>query len=325
MKTIFMYSGQGSQYYHMGAQLYTSDRTFRQQLDSFDDQLRTQWGHSVLALMYAPQSKKTKAFDDVVLSSLAIFMVEQSLTETLVQYGCRPDGILSVSMGALAATCASGAVSHHAMLEATLKMAEGVRRSCVAGAMLAILAPPALYDNNHALRQSSVIAAVNTPIHFVISLPRSKVATVEDFLSEKKVAFQRMPVSHAYHSCWIDPARDDFFSVFARVRHTQSLIPMNLCSIPALQHSSPTQALWNAIRLPMRLRETIRHFEQSGPCHYIDLGPSGTLATLLKYILPPQSRSRVHAILTPLGEDDRNLHATLAADMMYSEASSKSP
>jgi bacillaene synthase trans-acting acyltransferase len=308
-----MFSGQGAQYYHMGAQLYASNKVFRQQMEVINSMVMTRSGYSVLAAVYAPRRQKNECFDDTVLSSLAIFMVERALTETLVHYGCHPDGVLSVSMGALAAVCAGGAVSHQDMVEAVVQQVEALERACVEGAMLALLAPLALYEENLELAESSEIAAVNAASHFVIALPRSQLERVEAFLAIRKVAFQRLPVSRAYHSHWIDPARAAFFAGSNRLMHARGRIPMSLCSTAPSTFFSSTEGIWEAIRKPIRFREAVHHFEQDGPHRYIDVGTSGTLATLLKYALPADSRSCVHAILTPLGDDRRNLHNVLLA------------
>jgi hypothetical protein len=74
-----------------------------------------------------------------------------------------------------------------------------------------------------------------------------------------------------------------------------------------------TEALWDAIRQPIRFREAVLDIEQEEPHHYVDVGTSGTLATLLKYVLPSGSPSRVHSIVTPLGQCDRNLESVLLA------------
>jgi bacillaene synthase trans-acting acyltransferase len=312
-KTIFMFSGQGAQYYHMGAELYASEKVFREQMDTMNSMVVDRLGCSVLASMYASERRKTQPFQDTVLSNLGIFMVEHALTETLAHYGCRPDAVLGASMGALAAICATGAVAHQEMLEAAIRQALALERTCLEGAMLAILAPPALYEHNVDLAENSEVAAVNSASHFVIALPRWELHRVEAFLTSRKVAFQRLPVSRAYHSRWIDPARAGFFAASEQLSFARGRIPVNLCSVAPSVFLASTEALWNAIRQPIRLSEAIRHFEKDGPYRYIDVGPSGTLATLLKYALPGHSRSRVDAILTPLGYDQKNLQTFLIA------------
>jgi acyl transferase domain-containing protein len=177
--------------------------------------------------------------------------------------------------------------------------------------MCAILAPAALYSDNHELAQNSEIAALNSKSHFVIALPRTKVAETEAFLAKRKVEYQRMPVSRAYHSRWIDPARQEFSVALECVSYLQSRIPISLCWTQSSTSFVSTEALWNAIRQPIRFREAVLDMERDGPHHYIDVGTSGTLATLLRYVLPTGSRSRVHSILTPFDQCDRNLQNVL--------------
>lgn len=69
---------------------------------------------------------------------------------------------------------------------------------------------------------------------------------------------------------------------------------------------------WRVVREPIRLRDTIAQLERAGTYRYVDLGAAGTLATFVKYALPPGSRSTTHAILTPYGHDIRNLTALMA-------------
>ena len=309
-----MFSGQGAQYYHMGAKLYATNEVFRKQMDAMDRMLMTRWGYSILGSMYALQRRKVECFEHTVLSSLAIFMVERALSETLAHYGCCPDRVLGVSMGAFAAICASEAlVSHQEVLEAVVHYSEVLEHTCPEGTMYAILAPSALYSDNPELAESSEIAAINADSHFVIALPRTEAARVEAFLANRRVAFQRMPVSRAYHSRWISPARQECFVAFERLTYVQGRIPINLCWTESSTFFVSTEALWNTIRQPIRFRESVQNIEQDGPHHYIDVGTSGTLAALLKYALPTGSRSRVHSILTPLDQGDRNLQNVLLA------------
>lgn len=65
---------------------------------------------------------------------------------------------------------------------------------------------------------------------------------------------------------------------------------------------------WDAIYAPIQFAKTIRKLELQGSWRYIDLGPSGTLATFLKYLLTDSSRSHAVAILSRAGRDQQCLH-----------------
>jgi bacillaene synthase trans-acting acyltransferase len=313
LKTIFMFSGQGAQYYHMGAQLYASNKVFRGEMDAIDKMIRDRVGFSIIDLIYAPQRSKTEALDDTVLSNLAIFMVERALTTVLAHHGCRPDMVLGVSMGALAAACAAGAIGFPDILEAAIKQAKAFEADCSPGAMLALLAPPALYQENLELSKTSEVAAVNSPFHFVISFPSSEAASIAAFLLARKVPFQSLPVSRAYHSRWIDPARRGFFAAFKDILYQRSRVPLSFCTSAPPTYLLTTEAIWDAIRKSIGFIQTIQQLEREGSNRYIDVGTSGTLATLLKHGISSKSGSRVEAILTPIGDEHRNLQKVLFA------------
>ncbi|MBP6919310.1 MAG: hypothetical protein KBB94_10400, partial [Legionellaceae bacterium] len=59
--------------------------------------------------------------------------------------------------------------------------------------------------------------------------------------------------------------------------------------------------LWDVIRLPLLFQASVETLEQSGPYHYLDLGPFGTLANFVKYNLKPGSLSKTLLMLTPFG------------------------
>jgi bacillaene synthase trans-acting acyltransferase len=313
MKIVFMFSGQGAQYYHMGAKLYGSNQIFREKMDLMDRSLVSQFGFSVLGSMYAAERAKSESFDHTVLSNLGIFMVERALSDTLAHYCCYPDRVLGVSMGSFGAICASGAASHQEVFEAVVRYCEVIEHSCIEGKMYAILGPAALYSDNLELAEHSEIAAINSESHFVIALPRATAGEIEAFLLKRKIAYQRMPVSRAYHSRWIDPAFQEFFVALEAVSYVQSRIPVSLCLTESSTSFVSAEALWDAIRRPIRFRDAVLEIEREEPHHYVDVGTAGTLATLLKYIIPAGSPSRVHSIVTPFGQCDRNLESVLLA------------
>jgi acyl transferase domain-containing protein len=305
MNTVFLYAGQGSQYYHMGQTLYAGEPVFHRHMKLLDEALQPLVGESLLKRLYAPEVFKAEPFDDTVTSSLALFMVERAITEMLAAEDCHPDAVVGVSMGCFAALCASGQISESSMLPAVVKQAEVMAADCEEGAMLGVLAHPDLYEQCPELSEFCELAAINGSSHFVIALPRSALTMVEACLARNRIPFQRMPVSRAYHSCWIDPAKEGCIEAFSRLPCGASDIPAELCIDNA--YVADSHPLWEAMRQPMQWCDAIIGLEQRGPCRYIDLSPSGTLATLLKYLLPSTSRSTTYSTLTPMGNDAHNL------------------
>ena len=63
----------------------------------------------------------------------------------------------------------------------------------------------------------------------------------------------------------------------------------------------PPEFLWKVIRDPIRFSETIAGLIRQQPYRYIDVGPSGTLAAFMRYLLPAGHPAQVQKVLSPFG------------------------
>jgi acyl transferase domain-containing protein len=310
--TVFMFSGQGSQYFQMGRALYDGDDTFREWMIELDDIARGESGKSVIETLYSDAHGKGDPFDRTLLTHPAIFMVEFSLAQSLMRAGVRPGIVLGVSLGSFAAAAVAGHISVEDAMTAVARQAIALEECCEPGGMIAVLADPALFAEDF-LSGRSELAAVNFSSHFVVSARRAELAEIEAALMRRNIGYQRLPVSVPFHSQWMEGAKARFESFMRSIRLKRGRLPLACCDQATILFDLPDDYFWNVVRRQIRLRETIAQLEREGARRYIDLGPSGTLATFLKYIAPATTKSTAHAILTPYGFDGRNLAALLAA------------
>ncbi len=307
METVFMFSGQGSQYFQMGKPLYESDERFRRRLDRLDEVARQSIGRSVVDAMYAKDRARGERFDSVLLTHPAIFMVEYALAQSLIEAGVRPDVVLGVSVGSFAAAAVAGFVDGNDALRAVIRQAT-LLSGCETGGMTAVLADPALFEEEW-MNGRGELAAVNFAAHFVVSAKQADLEGIEAVLKERGIGFQRLPVAHPFHSRWIDGARQPFASFMRTVATTRGTLPLASCDRTTVLTELDEEYFWHVVRRPIRFREMTARLEERGARRYIDVGPAGTLATFLKYGLPPGSRSTAQAVLTPFGTDRRNFSA----------------
>lgn len=310
--TVFMFSGQGSQYFQMGRGLYGENATFRQWMQDLDEIARPIAGTSIVEAIYAEGRTKGDSFDRTLLTHPAIFMVEYALARTLVESGLRPDVVLGVSLGSFTAAAVAEALSVEDALTSVIRQALVLEQHCDRGGMLAILAAPALFDEPF-LRDSTELAAINFDSHFVVSAPNESLGEIEGILRRRGIGHQRLPVSFAFHSEWIAGARAPFASVMQSVQTQAPGIPMACCERAGFVDDLSGDYFWNVLRRPMRFREMVAALDGAGARRYVDVGPAGTLATFLRYgILSAGSASSAHAILTPFGSDSKNLASLLS-------------
>jgi len=310
--TVFMFSGQGSQYFHMGRALYDGNDTFREWMIELDDIAQEASGRSVIETLYSDARGRGDSFDRTLLTHPAIFMVEYSLAQSLMRAGVWPDIVLGVSLGSFAAAAVAGFIGVEDALTAVMRQATALEEFCEPGGMIAVLADPALFAEDF-LSGRGELAAVNFSSHFVVSARRAELETIEAALRKRNIGYQRLPVSVPFHSQWIDSAKAPFASFMRSIRRRQGRLPLACCDQTAILTELSDDYFWNVVRRPIRFRETTARLEQQGARRYIDLGPSGTLATFLKYGMPAATKSTAHAVLTPYGLDQKNLAAVLAS------------
>jgi acyl transferase domain-containing protein len=309
-RTVFLFSGQGSQYFQMGAPLYQRGGPFRRSMDRMDEMLQGIGGGSVVATLYGGRSKHDP-FDDLALTTPALFMVEVALAETLIEAGVTPHVTLGASHGAFAASVVAGCISVETGLRLALRQAQIVQAECARGGMIAVLSPPQLFDAP-ALHEHAVIAAHHFSKNFVLSARQPALGRIEAFLKSRDVLFQRLPVRYPFHSPWIDAAQAPFLAAAAALHTHEARIPMLCCATAGYVERLPADYFWTAARMPIQFSQTILQLEQEGPSRYIDVGPSGSMATFLKYLLPASSASSITPLITPFGRDAHNLDALLA-------------
>lgn len=308
-KTVFMFSGQGSQFFQMGRQLFDGNEVFREWMKRLDDRARAQCGTSVVEAIY--DGAKGGTFDRTLLTHPAIFMVEYSLAQCLMRAGVVPDMTLGASLGSFAAAAVAGFIEPEQALDAAIQQAKAFEASCKRGGMIAILGDTGLFAEDF-LSDRSELAGVNFDSHFAVSALDAKLDEIEAELKTRGLPHQRLAVSFAFHSQWIDPAQAPFEAYLRALPRSKGRLPVVCCEQAAVLETLPEDFFWRVVRQPIWFREAIAGLERQGRYRYIDVGPSGTMATFVKYALPATSGSTAHPILTPYGQDQKNLAALLA-------------
>lgn len=184
-ETVFMFSGQGSQYNKMGLELYDANPVFRQTMDLLDGSFRELTGKSVVEELYHNTKRKGSRFDDIFYTHPAVFMVQYALAEALIAAGVRPRHVLGVSLGEYVAMAVAKVLPPERALKLIVQQVELLKLTCTTGAMIAILDNERLYHEHTALNENAELIAVNYDKHFTVACSREQAANIQQFLKEK--------------------------------------------------------------------------------------------------------------------------------------------
>lgn len=311
---VFMFSGQGSQYYQMGKNLYESNPVFKERMDYLDGLAKNISGESVLSELYSGDKRlksKGQPFNRTRYTHPSIFMVEYAISQVMLDLGVKPDYLLGSSLGEFISAAISGCLSIEDAFELVLKQAELLESNCEKGGMIAIMDGQHLYDSLPEISQLSEFAGTNYPEQFVVAGEDKSLNELELVLRKNNVIYQRLAMQQGFHSAQMDSIQTQYIDLCNQIAFKKPQIPV-ISALKARELDTIDASHFMEVgRNPINYYQTVSTMEAQQPYVYIDLGPSGSLATFVKYSLPPDSQSRIYSVMTPFGSEQANIDKLL--------------
>lgn len=303
-RTIFMFSGQGSQYYQMGKE-FQEDPIFSHWMKQGADILEGIGQPSFLSLLYETTSRES--WNDLLLTHPGLVIIEYATFQVLKNLGLEPDAILGFSIGEFSAAAAANVLTFEEAIKAAYEQAKIIADICPIGGMTAVLAPPHFYEQS-VLKEYVHLAGINYNEHFMIAGKKNSLEKAHRFLKLSDKTFISLPVNYAFHSPEITQAQIPFESYFKKsVQLKNSSIPLVSSLTGQPLEKIDCSHFWNVVYEPLNFQNVISILESNFNNLFVDLGPSGTLATFIKYNLLKSSSSLAMPLLTPFHNGKKNL------------------
>lgn len=303
---VLMFSGQGSQYYGMGKELFENNKKFCDSMLELDEVVKGLAGYSVLDVLYAGKGKNEE-FTEVSYTHPALFMVQYSLARLLLAEGVQADYVLGASLGEYVAAALAGVMEPGDVLEVLLKQALLLETHCKPGGMLAVFAQWGFYQEAPFVKENSELAGVGFADHFVLAGEKEKLKELEQYFQEKEIITQMIPVSYGFHSFLVEPIAAEYLFFIREKKLFLPRIPI-VSSLGGCEISEVRpEYFWEVTRRPFRFAKAIEYLQKRGKHIYLDLGPTGTLAGYVKRNLGEGAQSSAFPVLTPFGGELKKL------------------
>jgi len=291
----FVFPGQGSQYFGMAQGLYEHVPLFRSEADRCCELLSApeHLGFDLRPIIFSSTEEDAKEreskFARPTVTQPSLFVVEHSLCQVLLAVGVAPVAAAGHSLGEYAAAVAGGLLTLESAVAIVAARAKSTETLAEDGAMLSVAewSEEELASISKGERSGLWLAAVNSPMHAVIS---GEVAAVDALEAELKAAGRKctkLHVQKAFHSGLIGKAADTLKGLGLPAEKSES----KASAVPVA--SNQTGGWLNALQLQdgtywtNHMRGTVywrqnaeKMMAQWQPAAFLEVGPGNALSML---------------------------------------------
>jgi polyketide synthase 5 len=248
---VWVFSGQGSQWAAMGAQLLATEPVFADTVAQIEPIIARECGFSVTDAMSSPQ---IVTGTDRVQPTLFTMQVAQAAT--LKACGVRPGAVIGHSLGEAAAAVVAGALSLEDGLRVICRRSRLMSRITGAGAMASVELPAKQVLSELTVRRVKdvVVAIVASPQSTVIGGAAQTVRELVAAWEQRDVMAREIATDVAVHSPQVDPILDELTDVLAELNPMTPEVPF----YSATQFDPREQPVCDSRYWKDNLRRTVR-------------------------------------------------------------------
>lgn len=219
---VWVFSGQGSQWAGMGAELLATEPEFAATVAAAEPLIAAEAGFSVTEAITAPQT-----VTGIERIQPALFTMQVALAATMRAYGVRPGAVIGHSLGEVAAAVVAGALDLRDGVRVICRRSRLMSRIAGSGAMAAVELPAQQVLSELVTRgiDDAVVAVVASPLSTVIGGATDTVRELITSWEAREVMAREIAVDVASHSPQVDPILDELTEVLADVTPREPEIP----------------------------------------------------------------------------------------------------
>ncbi|MEV0525927.1 beta-ketoacyl synthase N-terminal-like domain-containing protein [Streptomyces sp. NPDC050439] len=309
-RTVFVFSGQGSQWRGMGLDLWEREPAAARCLERCDEVIRAASLPGLRELFGEADLTATE------LAQPAVVALQLAVAEVWRERGVRPDKVIGHSLGEISAACWSGAIDLPTALDLAIRRGRIMAGAAGTGRMLAVGLPEVqAVDTVAGTGRPVTVATVNGPNATVLAGSEEDLTALSELLRERSVTARFVPGDYAFHSPAMKLYADELaveLAEFTAVPTPESFVST---VTPDERPAALDAAYWAANVLnPVRFWPAVRHLLNDRGADFIEIGPHPTLVRPLTEAL---TTTRRHGVAVASLRRDADGPATLLGALAH--------
>ena len=286
---VFVFTGQGSQWWAMGQQMLQREPLFRATIEKFDDLFRELSGSSIVEEMV--KCEELSSIDRTAIAQPAICALQIGLVELWKSWGIKPTRVVGHSVGEVAAAWCAGALTladavcviyHRSRLQDTTA---GHGRMLAAG-----INPREAREMIGDLADRVHITAINSPGLVTLGGDTAPLELIGARLEREGRFMRWLKVNYAFHTHQMDPIRDQLLESLASIKPLAGDIPFVSTVTGGLYPGEQLDAnyWWHNVRRPVLFEPAIAKSIQAGAAVFLEVGAHPSMQSALNDCLGAQ-------------------------------------
>lgn len=291
-KVVFIFDGEGSQWYAMGRQLITNEPTFREAIIRISNLLQSlgeKWSLRDVLEASEDESRITETF----IAQLAVFAIQYATAELLKSWGIFPSAVLGHSLGEFAAACTAGSITVEEAVRLVLLLSKLQEKCPGNGAMAALgMSEEKVQSLLIELRlyQTLDVAAVTDANSVVVSGDSESIECLGNYIAVNyaDVSWETLGTRRAFHSFHMETIKKAFETSMGHMdlRPRLSQIPIYSTVtgdvIPGKQLDS--SYWWKNIRCTVQLNSAVKQLLKDDHKFIIEISPQPNLGHYIRQV-----------------------------------------
>ncbi|OYV68050.1 MAG: hypothetical protein B7Z74_08825, partial [Deltaproteobacteria bacterium 21-66-5] len=274
-KLVFVFSGQGSQWFGMGRRLLAEEPVFRDIIERCDRAMRPYGDWSLLAELMAADAARSR-LSEVDIIQPALFAIQIGLAALWRSWGIVPQAVVGHSLGEVAAAYVAGALDLDDAVRVVCHRSRLFTRTIGQGAMAAVELSIEDARNVLAGHEDRVsIAASNGPTSTVLSGDPAALGAIVTELQRREIFCRMVKVDFAAHSPQMEPLRAALAQALEGLAPRRESVPIYSTVTGQVSSGQALDALYWArnMREPVLFSAAVQRLLEDGHDIFLEVSP----------------------------------------------------